>query len=112
MRSSRDENPTTEEVYTTRNVSKPALTQVKEAEIVCRILSQLMRLIRLDPPALEAHAASLKVVCKDQSVNSPALAKAVICLYLQASKRSSNRLVYVLHVVAIIVVSGLAWFVF
>ncbi|CAN0273333.1 unnamed protein product, partial [Scytosiphon promiscuus] len=58
--------------------------QVKEAETVCRILSQLTRLLRLEPTALEAHGASLKRVCEQQSIKSPHLAKAVVSLYLEA----------------------------
>lgn len=51
---------------------------------MCRILAQLTRLLRLEPDCLEAHAASLKVVCKQQRVHSPVLAKALVSLYVQA----------------------------
>lgn len=50
---------------------------------MCRILSHLTRLLRLEPDCLEAHAASLKVVCEEHHVTSPVLAKAVLSLYLQ-----------------------------
>lgn len=59
--------------------------QIKEAETVCRILSQLTRLLRLDPKSLETHGASLKRVCEQQNIKCPALAKAVISLYLEVS---------------------------
>lgn len=50
---------------------------------MCRILSQLTRLLRLDPASLEAHGASLKLVCQQQRIKCPVLAKAVISLYVQ-----------------------------
>lgn len=56
---------------------------MKEAEMVCRILSQLTRLLRLEPASLEAHGASLKGVCQQQKIKCPILAKAVISLYVQ-----------------------------
>eukprot|EP00903_Cladosiphon_okamuranus_P008699 g8335.t1 len=58
--------------------------QMKEAETVCRILAQLTRLLRLHPASLDAHGASLKTVCQQQSIKCPILAKAAISLYLQA----------------------------
>ncbi|CAB1119943.1 unnamed protein product [Ectocarpus sp. CCAP 1310/34] len=51
--------------------------QIKEAETVCRILSQLSRLLRLHPKSLETHGASLKRVCEQQNIKCPGLAKAV-----------------------------------
>lgn len=72
-------------VVLTSNVRCAALVagQTKEAETICRILSHLTRLLKLDANSLEAHAASLKVVCQEQRVDSPVLAKAVISLYVQ-----------------------------
>lgn len=58
---------------------------MKEAETVCRILSQLTRLLRLEPKTLEAHGASLKRVCEQQNIKCPNLAKAVVSLYLEVS---------------------------
>lgn len=52
---------------------------------MCRILSQLVRPLRLEPECLEVYAASLKLVCREQRVNSPVLAKAVVSLYVQVS---------------------------
>lgn len=52
---------------------------------MCRILSQLTRLLRLEPACLEAHASSLKLVCKDQRVDSPVLAKALLALFVQVN---------------------------
>lgn len=52
---------------------------------MCRILSQLTRLLRLEPDSLEAHAASLRLVCREQAIHSPVLGKAVVSLYVQAS---------------------------
>lgn len=52
---------------------------------MCRILSQLTRLLRLHPKSLETHGASLKRVCEQQNIKCPSLAKAVISLYLEAS---------------------------
>lgn len=57
--------------------------QMKEAETVCRILSQLTRLLRLEPASLEAHAASLKLLCQEQKIKCSVLAKAVVSLYVQ-----------------------------
>lgn len=59
--------------------------QEKEAETVCRVLSQLARPLRLEPECLEAYAASLKVLCRERRVTSPVLAKAVVSLYVQVS---------------------------
>lgn len=61
---------------------------MKEAETVCRILSQLTRLLKLEPRSLEAHGASLKLVCQQQNIKCPILAKAIISLYVQV--RSSE----------------------
>lgn len=50
---------------------------------MCRILSQLTPLLKLEPKSLEAHGLSLKVVCQQQKIKCPILAKAVISLYVQ-----------------------------
>lgn len=50
---------------------------------MCRILSQLTRLLRLEPTTLEAHGASLKRLCEQQNIKCPNLAKAVVSLYLE-----------------------------
>lgn len=42
-------------------------------------------MLRLEPEFLEKHGASLKLLCRQQRVQSPVLAKAIVSLYLQAS---------------------------
>ncbi|CBJ26049.1 Fanconi anemia, complementation group I [Ectocarpus siliculosus] len=76
--------------------------QMKEAETVCRILSQLTRLLRLHPKSLETHGASLKRVCEQQNIKCPSLAKAVISLYLEAhmSMKAKGGRIAALHDVA------------
>ena len=58
---------------------------------MCRVLSQLARPLRLEPECLEVYAASLKLVCREQRVNSPVLAKAVVSLYVQVSDACAFR---------------------
>lgn len=60
-----------------------------------RILSQLTRLLKLEPPVLQAFASSLRTVCKEQRTNSPVLAKAVVSLYLKASLCSALEILFV-----------------
>ncbi|CAM9230899.1 unnamed protein product, partial [Ectocarpus sp. 13 AM-2016] len=76
--------------------------QMKEAETVCRILSQLTRLLRLHPKSLETHGASLKRVCEQQNIKCPGLAKAVVSLYLEAhmSMKAKGGRIAALHDVA------------
>ncbi|CAM9831866.1 unnamed protein product, partial [Ectocarpus sp. 8 AP-2014] len=76
--------------------------QMKEAETVCRILSQLTRLLRLHPKSLETHGASLKRVCEQQNMKCSSIAKAVISLYLEAhmSMKAKGGRIAALHDVA------------